>query len=447
MKTIFIILSLIVLSSEAMAVFCCISAWRVLYWGGSGFLYEKEAKFAMEDQVEEYLEDEEEEYEEGAFRRWGLLIGIGIGVVCLGLIVVLWFGRDVFLTPVARLMASETPTSTNTLPPPTATFTAEPSETPTIAATLEPSPTLMRLPAMEIMALVSGPPVVSDPFDNNDLAWTGLGDNSEFTIQEGMMVVRSNQQGKPAMVYCSGNCGPFKDFYYFEAEMYDERASDFGFGLIFALNGQKNAYYAYKIRPATGEYGLFKFQNGNLLPLIDWTASPAVLPAPQPNVLGVSFLEKNIDLYLNGTRINNYNDRNPYNEGQVGFIADQDGVRLMINKATVYELIPRTPEAPQQFPTAAGATPIVATSTPLRYTLTPTAPGSCPRTVPSGSWALVVTAVGNNVKIEINGVVYELKELNTVFYLNLNTNYVVKTSNRTYEYFLTACKVIYIKAK
>ena len=130
------------------------------------------------------------------------------------------------------------------------------------------------------------------------------------------------------MAYCAGDCGPFKDSYYYEAELVDERASEFGYGLIFAINDQRNAYYAYKVRPGTGDYGLFKLVNGSWTPLIDWTKTTALLPPPQTNILGASLQEKNISLFLNGARLNSFLDENPYNEGRIGFMVDQDGVRL-----------------------------------------------------------------------------------------------------------------------
>jgi len=281
----------------------------------------------MDDQVEEYYE-EEDDYEEGPFRRWGVVIGIGIGVVCLGLIIILWFGRNTLLKPVAGLLASATPTATMTVPPPTptATFTQAPTLPPTATFTLPP-PTAAPAPASEIMSLVSGPAILDEQFADNGRAWTGVGQDSDFTIQQGALTVRSKTAGLPAMVFCSGACGPYKDFYYYEAELYDERNSEFGHGLVFALNGQKNAYYVYKLRQGSGEYALVKYANGALVPLIDWTAVQGVAPAPQSNVLGVGFAEKTITLYLNGNRINQFTDSNPYAEGQIGFAVDQDGVR------------------------------------------------------------------------------------------------------------------------
>lgn len=417
----------------------------------------------MNDQVEEYYEDEEEEeYEPGSFRRWGIIIGIGIGVVCLGLIAVMWIGRKTLLAPLARLNATDTPLASNTpeiaatdtLVPPTPTLSVPDTETPA------PSPTPLKLPALEIMSMISGPPVLSDKFDDNSKNWAGWGDSTDFTVQEGNLVLRTTQADKPALVYCSGECGPYKDNYYYEAEMVDERASNSGFGVIFGLNGQKSAYYVYKVRPATNEYGLFKFQNGVLNPLVDWTASPAVLPAPQANTLGVSFIKDTISMFLNGARVNTYQDRSPTGEGQIGLIVDQDGARLMASEATVYELLPRnfTPGAVQPPPGATappGAAQPVFTQpsvpTASGPTITPTRAGSCPAYVPEGQFLLVVTATqspqGRKTRIEINNQTYELKDLNTPFYLPMNQKVVVRTTGQTYEYFISECKVVYVRAK
>lgn len=313
--------------------------------------------------------------------------------------------------------------------------------------------------------MISGPPVFAEKFDDNANNWTAWGESTDFTIQEGNLILRSTQAGQQAMVYCAGSCGPYKEYYYYEAEMFDERASNSGIGLVFALNGQKNAYYAYKVRPSTGEYALFKFQNGTLNPLLDWTASPAVLPAPQLNILGVSFLKDTINLFLNGARINTYQDKNPYAEGQIGLLVDQDGARMMANEATVYELVPRTQDPAAGQPPAAspppGATPLPGATQPVFTqpsvptasgpTITPTRSGSCPSYVPDGQFLLVITATdinqGRKPQVEINGTVYQLKDLNTPFYLPMNQRVVVQTSGQTQEFFISECRVVYVRTK
>ena len=153
----------------------------------------------MTDQLENetYEEDNEdyvEEDEGDSFPRWGIVAGIGVVVVCVGLLLVLWFGRQVFMAPIAEYLASSTPTATNTLPP-TATFTQLPTATetqlPSDTATAAPP----RQPAPEIMAQAIPPPVLEEEFVDNTRAWTGVGENSEFLIQEGRLILRSNQPG------------------------------------------------------------------------------------------------------------------------------------------------------------------------------------------------------------------------------------------------------------
>lgn len=397
---------------------------------------------------EEGEEFEEEEYEGDSFRRWGLVAGIGVALLCVGLLVVLWLGRDILLKPVAQYLASATPTATQTLPP-TATFTLFPTPTETQAPPDTPTATPVRQPAPEIMARAEQPPLLQETFVDNSRFWSGLGENSEFLIQEGRLILRSNQPSQPASAYCGGDCGPYKDGYYYEAELLDERASEFGYGLIFAINDARNSYYAYKIRPASGEYGLFKLINGSWLALIDWTQAPGVLPAPQTNILGASLVEENIDLFLNGARLASYKDDKAFNEGRIGFMVDQDGVRLLAGNVLVFRLSQATPTPPGQVAPPGQPTFTPGIPTPSgKFTATPTVSGSCPRDTPANTWILVITNVtGGKKDILINGVKTRIEGYITSFYLSLNTEYTVKVGEKTHEYFVTACKVVYLKIK
>lgn len=407
----------------------------------------------MSDQLEnETYEEEgeeiEEEYEGDSFRKWGVVVGIGVAVLCVGLLVVLWFGKEVFLAPVAQWLASATPSPTQTLPP-TATFTQFPTPTETQLPTEAPSATPVRQPAPEIMAQAVLPPLLDERFVDNTRAWTGQGETSEFLIQEGRLILRSDQPGQPAVAYCAGDCGPYKDGYYYEAEVLDERGSEYGYGLIFAVNESRTSYYAYKVRPTTGEYGLFKLVNGSWVALIDWTKSPALLPPPQTNILGASLQEENIGLFLNGARLASYKDEKPFNEGRIGFIVDQDGVRLFAGNVQVLQLRQTTPTplgqvAPPGQPTFTPGFP-----TPSgKFTPTPTKAGSCPKDTPENTWILVITNMSQEKReITINGVVTRIQDFVTSFYLSLNTEYTIQVGNKTHEYYVPFCKIVYLKIK
>lgn len=443
----------------------------------------------VEYEDEEYVDEEyadDEEYEDdgsGGWKKWAIIGAVGVIVVCLGLALGVWLARDTLLAPVAAMFASPTPTASIT-PLPTATFTITPSP----SATLEPTatetaaPTQVMLPPAEIMSIVDGPPVVSEQFDDNAHNWTGQGQSADYTIQQGMMVFKSNQPGQPALVYCVIDCGPFADRYFVQTELVDQRAADAPYGLVFGMNPQLNTYYLFAVKAVAGQYALFKQVNNSLVPLIDWTASPAVLPSPQPNLLGVRFLTNKIDLYINNTWVGEKEEKNTaYTSGRVGFYVQQDGVRLLSNQVKVFNLMDVTPEPPGTHPTAQPgqppaaqatfaappeaaptaaqpgaptAAPVVNTPIPqptLRFTPTATVYGACPNNIPAGKWALVITRSMQNpnrqVEVKINGTIYRLKEMNTVFYLDQKVNYNVLIGNKSFEFYYENCQIVYKKAQ
>jgi hypothetical protein len=424
----------------------------VLYWGHpdqilEGGLLRMTDQLDNEGYAEDYDEIVEEEYDGSSFRRWGIVAGIGVVVVCVGLLLVLWFGKQVFMAPIAQWLASATPTPTNTLPP-TATFTQLPTVTETMPPTDIPPAAPTSQPAPEVMSQVVMPPALQEDFVDNARAWTGLGANSEFLIQEGSLILRSNQTGQSAVAYCAGDCGPFKDSYYYEAAVVDERASDYGYGIIFSINDAKNGYYAYKIRPTTGDYGLFKLVSGSWTPLVDWTKTAGLLPSSQSNTLGASLQDKNITLFLNGAQLKSVIDETPFNEGRIGFTVDQDGVRLITNNVLVYNLLETTPVPPGQAltPVAPPGQPTFTPGfpTPLgKFTPTPTRSGSCPRDTPEDSWILVITNINQDKKeMTINGVKYKIEDTFSSFYLDLDTDYTIEIGNKSYEYNLLQCKIV-----
>jgi hypothetical protein len=253
--------------------------------------------------------------------------------------------------------------------------------------------------------------------------------------------------------------------YYFQGEVTEDRPSDIGFGLIFSMNDLRTAYYSFKLRPSTGQYSLLKFKDGNWVTLIDWTPSPAIFPNPQTNVIGASVQGKNIDLYINSARVGSYTDENPLDKGRIGLIVDQGGTRMIADNLLLLSLLPTTPTPPGQEPptfpsltppglnpppaTPGSATPVSPNPTlPVKFTPTATAPGSCPVTIPKGSWVLVVTKSSNTKSsVTINGRDSKLQLGPNVFYLPLGSYTVVKLGGKTYEYRIDVCKLVYLKAK
>jgi hypothetical protein len=398
-----------------------------------------------------------EEYKDipDPFRKWGLIILGGIVILCLLALVAVFVARKQLAATLIHALASETLTSTATLPE-TATIALSPTET----ATLEPLPadtlqsTPNRAPAMEIMTQIQGPPLLDEKFLDNSKSWAGFGQNSEFLIQENEVQLHSTDAEKPGILYCSGQCGPYDENFYYQVELVEDRASTFGIGLVIALDPQNSTLLNFVIRPSSTAYSLTRLKDGIWENLVDWTPSQTILPFPQPNILGVSFQNKTVQLYINGTRVGNYTQKDLSVYGRIGMFVERDGVRLIARQALVYQLTPFSEAA-----ATAAATDAATSSTSLtlpsasptllvKYTATPTVAGTCPRTVPSGTWVLMVTKSGQGKgSIEINGSENKVTQGVNVFYLQLETYYTVKVGGKTYEFRVSPCKVVYLKMK
>ena len=432
-----------------------------------------------------------------------LIGGAVIVVCCLLALVALWLGRTQVIDTVISFIASPTLTATMTDTPLPPTDTQIPTtteipatDTPIPSPTLSPTPN--RFPTREIMSLVTGPPVMKEEFVDNSKNWTALGTSSDFIIQDGLLWLRSTETGQPGAAFCTGECGPFKDQYYYQGEVVEEKPSNIGMGLMFAWDPTTQRAYVFKIRPSTGEYSLYKLANQKWTPLVDWTPSSAILPNPQPNLIGVSYQEGTITPYINGVSQGGFLDKAPLKEGRIGLLVDQDGGRMQAGYLSVYTLFPVTPTpigfipsvtptfaalptltptefgAPTatvfvpslatptlsqpQFPTptpigqapatpAGGTVPpplpptptlapqVPPTATALRFSPTPTRTGACPATVPSGVWVLVImNSSPNKSSVSINGVNQKVQIGPNYFYLPLGHSNVVVLGNKTINY-------------
>jgi hypothetical protein len=392
----------------------------------------------------------EEEYQaaESRIPRWALIAGVVIVFMCLAFLLALFLARTKLLSVAVSVLASDTPTVTQTLPP---TDTLAPLPTDTEAATLTPSEipteTPLPMPPSQIVALAQGGPALNESFADNANNWQGINTISEVTIQEQKLQLRSSESGKPAVGFCQGeNCGPYQDFYYYQSEIVEDRPSTLALGLVFGLNQQKSAFYSFAIRPSSAEFALLKFANGQWQNLIDWTSNPAIKFYPFVNVIGASYQEGNIFLFINGSQVGNFTDKQPYKSGWIGFSVESDGVRLLASNVTVYNLAPVTPQPPA--PVGAATQPAVYQSpTPAsRFTPTITPQGACPAYVPGGNFVLVVFKTGTSKgDITINGTKYRVQQGNNVFYLPLKKSHVVEIGNKSYDMYYEVCKIVNLK--
>jgi len=90
------------------------------------------------------------------------------------------------------------------------------------------------------------------------------------------------------------------------------------YGLIFGFNDMDN-YYGFKI-DSDREYRLEREINGERETLIDWTQSGYVNSGNATNDLYVWFTDTQIELYINGHRVDSYSDDDRMPAGGVGVI-------------------------------------------------------------------------------------------------------------------------------
>lgn len=334
-----------------------------------------------------------------------------------------------------------TPTPTITFTP-TSTFTPLPTETATLTPLPPPAAAPTQPAVPPVVAPVSGNLLLYESFVDNARGWTGLYPGAEVLIQNNKLKLTSTQAGQPAVVYCSGVCGPYQLNYYYQAELVEEASSTIGFGLVFGMDPQNNAFYAYLIRPSSGEFSLLKLMNGVWTPLLDWTASTTINLFPQPNILGAGFQDGNIDLYINNIKIASYADGDPFNSGRIGFYVDQEGMSLLASNVAVF-----FQEMPSPTP-ASLFTPTATLRPTLAHTATYTPEGACPPSVPKGTWALVITNSSFKKKtIYVNGAKTLLQPGPNAIYLKLKQTHSLEIDGKTSYVKQEICKIVYMKVK
>ncbi|MEM7346074.1 MAG: FHA domain-containing protein [Chloroflexota bacterium] len=137
-----------------------------------------------------------------------------------------------------------------------------------------------------------------------------------------------------------------------EARLEDD-AIDNSYGLMFRLQDLNN-YYRFDVSNE-GFYLFSKFDEGEWLTLIDWTASPYI-NSDETNLLKVSALGPNITLWANGQQLDSLTDES-FTHGNFGFFAgtfEQSNIWVSFDNIKVW-----VPEGQQVtlIPTAAAATP------------------------------------------------------------------------------------------
>jgi hypothetical protein len=179
-------------------------------------------------------------------------------------------------------------------------------------------------------------PVFEDYFTDNSNFWVGLYKHEKVDVKDGRMKVIGVPGNYTVLGYCSGDCGPYQQRYFVQADLSREKQTANGFGLAFGINKGDFFYYLFVIYPQDGTFALLKQIDGQWETLVDWTDSSNIKPDPQPNTLAAYFDAGQITLYINDYKVAEYLDPSPIDPGRVGAYADNGFMGLLVENFKVY---------------------------------------------------------------------------------------------------------------
>lgn len=206
-----------------------------------------------------------------------------------------------------------------------------PTPTPTLPPTSVPTPS----PHILVHEPPTGTTVLEEYFDANNRQWVSYYARPS-KVQDGMLKFWSSQPGYVNTVWCKG-CGIYAHTYYLQADVKTEDFSLVSYGLAFSIN-ENNNYYIFMINHNKFTYTLIKLVNDEWFTLIEATPYDELQGHPHSNTLSVFFDEGNIELYINGARVSNYIDPDPFLEGRIGMIIDDKGGTMLVDNVFAYSL-------------------------------------------------------------------------------------------------------------
>jgi hypothetical protein len=233
-------------------------------------------------------------------------------------------------------------------PSPTATLTGTPTSTPTLTPTRTPRPTPTNtLPpsltptAYLLLQPLEGVTVVKDTFESNTLGWSPFFSNTTLRIENGKLLMQSKETGYIGLVTCR-DCLDDDQWLYLQAELLPEKDVSTEYGLAFCASQLNSAYYVFFIDANSSSYALYKHKGDNWEPLIINAPSKEIHKFPASNTLAVNFDDGHIDLYINGSHAETYNDADPLVCRWSGVIIGDGKVNLSVDNVYAYNLNPGT---------------------------------------------------------------------------------------------------------
>ena len=252
-------------------------------------------------------------------RRWitiaaGSLAGM-LGIVCCIAIGALAWTNLKQVPAIAGLDATQIPSTT-----PAASSTSKPVTLSTKLPTLTPEPGFLAY------APEGDEVILQESFDNNDNLWKSYYPGKVAAVTEGHIRVVSYETGYVNTAVCSG-CGDYVDNFYFQADLALNKFKNISYGLVFCTS-ENNNYYVYLINHNSFKYSLFKLKDDEWITLIDTTLSDRINGYPHNNTLSVYFEQGYMELFINGFKVDTYNDTESLRGGWIGLIVEDAGAEL-----------------------------------------------------------------------------------------------------------------------
>jgi hypothetical protein len=194
----------------------------------------------------------------------------------------------------------------------------EPTATTELTITEEPTP---ELPEASPTEAPDDLVLLEDDFEaGNETGWL-VGESEGLTaeIRDGAFNVLIEEAG---LFWKSQPGRLFADFTY-EAEItLDEGSSDGSAGIVFRVQDDDH-FYVFDINPL-GQYRLRARNGEEWVLLLDWDASPAILPPGQPNIARVTTEGERLTLFINDTQVAVLDAPSEvmYGNGDVGLAAE-----------------------------------------------------------------------------------------------------------------------------
>ena len=281
--------------------------------------------------------------EDDANGRTLILFLLGVVVVGCGLLFALaflYFQPDA-LALVDRYFPSATASQTAT-PKPTSTSTPSPTLTPT--RTITPTATTTLTPHVLITPALDET-VFNETFASNESKWYGYYNGSQVTVTDGRLMLSSEQKGYVALALCT-NCPDLGDVFYYQTEISTVADAAEFYGLAFCSPGYGADFYVFQINPALSQYEVYKHSATGWATLITAQYSSSLNDFPVTNTLGLYFDQGKMNLFINNTQVNSYEDEDPLDCKKTGFYVNGGDFEMAADNLFAYAVQPTPTTAP-----------------------------------------------------------------------------------------------------